>query len=445
MPSRHHVLHAGLAALVVALPARGQVAPSATECDSLPVQALVAPDGRGVYVEPQTLSISTTNRVLILGNPTFQWVARGAGDSPMFDSLAAGVVVEPDGGVTLVPHPAPGTIDGYRAIRWGDEWAVLFATVDARDYHEHDDVLAFWFGITDGRSWHDIRRMPAPPGTTHAYRVSQLARSGERVAFVVPNERMFPGVVWRYDRDERGRWDLTPLAAVDPGYASLDRGTAFTRKLAVVEPDAAPGEVDVSSLMLYRHDSTGAIASRLRYRHGLDGPIYEPSIATLGSATVVAYSTERPDTLAGTVDLIDSSGAVQTRSVVRGRMWVRLIPYDSDSAYAVAFDTWTESPPDPEIILLTGEGFVSQRTLHVPFKRQLVSDYYHGRLVVSGYLRAPGDQSIRQPQTGLLEIPARCRVPSRTDTGAIVKHSARRQYRVEAIYTPAGHGGRRRM
>ena len=148
-------------------------------------------DGRQVYVEPNAV-VQSGERILVAGFPSYVWARKG---SSRVDSrnVLFGIVVSPDGSADFIPSPLPaGHMSDVRAVALPNgNWAATFADVAPETQFNRKTmprVDGYWFGITDGKVWLVLQRVPNTGGVLRPLFASRLVQSSIGYSIAIPIE-----------------------------------------------------------------------------------------------------------------------------------------------------------------------------------------------------------------------------------------------------------------
>lgn len=298
-------------------------------------------NGGSVFVEPQAV-VTSGDRILIAGNPTYVWYLENGRVSAVGRDSIFGIVTDRTGRATAIPSPLrPGHVHAVRAAAHDSgQWAVVFADADppvrfAGPIH----VRAYWFGITDGARWIRLEKLPAVEGELKVDAASSLVRTKRGYAFALPLTREYRDRAAVFAERE-GRW-TTDFVGAGALYTSLTTdGDELV--LGSVYSDTAPTRPavawrDHNSLWLYRTTENGTRwGTRTRLVHGVGQPVHHPALAgakdgvhvgwlSAGAASHEARlaSIVAPDTLAFTAKLVRETQQIMSNVTANGRpLWV---------------------------------------------------------------------------------------------------------------------------
>jgi hypothetical protein len=155
---------------------------------------LTVEDGRLLYVEPGTFSVSG-DQVLLAGTPNFLTTRAPGGEVvALVEDSVFGAVLAADGTARTVASPVDGRlVTGVRGTpRAGGGWDVVFAEVTGPGggTTRPDTAARLWHGVYDGRQWLGLEELPRPSGVTlHPRLASSLLRYGDTLAWAVSASR----------------------------------------------------------------------------------------------------------------------------------------------------------------------------------------------------------------------------------------------------------------
>lgn len=217
-----------------------------------PPTALIAEDGRTIYVEPNSFAVDG-DRVFLAGRPNY--VFRGD-RLEMRDGIfgvisewprPAHIVVSP-----LGQHPA----SNIRLAPLGDgRWAAVFAELQSGGTFLHDQPLVnLWYAVFDGTSWSSLEKIPLPSrGAVRSGPASSLVVTGDTLTIAMPLDSVsslpLESHVAVFTR-ALGRWSVAVVSTWMAAYVSLESFGPAGLRLAVVEPDTTQHS-DAGSLLIY--------------------------------------------------------------------------------------------------------------------------------------------------------------------------------------------------
>ncbi|HEV7991091.1 MAG TPA: hypothetical protein VGP25_04655 [Gemmatimonadaceae bacterium] len=235
-------------------------------------------DGTTLYVEQETVVPQSDGRVLVAGEPVFQWRQTSAGAELVAQDSLIGMVITPPSTVRAVISPLPGrSLASMRSVALPDGWwLVTFAEVVPVQLPKHPKVLAVWAGETDGMNWRAVERLPSVPDSLYisTYSPSALASRDGRVLLALQSVRDDQPRVVLYSRGAEG-WSAKSIFVGRRAYVAATV-TESHELLAVVRNDSTERE-DVNSLFLYarpRGDTTWT--EKVRLVRGFRSPVYDP-------------------------------------------------------------------------------------------------------------------------------------------------------------------------
>lgn len=157
--------------------------------------------GRRVYVEPQTVA-GNGRSLLIAGTPVYQWVGEGRATAAAPPDSAIGAIVSGDGSMTLLQGPMPTSetfavraaalANGHWAIAFGEGPSSLLLDPELRV------PRAYWLGVTDGRRWLRLERIPFEGGRLRGMHASSLVAWRGDLVLAVPYDLPDHWPTWPY-------------------------------------------------------------------------------------------------------------------------------------------------------------------------------------------------------------------------------------------------------
>ena len=254
-------------------------------------EPLVVDRAREMYVEPVVVQPSG-NRVLLAGTPNYLFQPGFPGMARDFvRDTAFGAVLEPDGSAHLVP--APSQVDSRliadpRALPLsGGGWEVVFAELKIpSDPQYQDTVVAYWYGVFDGRAWNSVERLPRPAeGLMEPNASSDLVQRGDTTAFAVPIGTSNGRDVAIFER-RAGQWSLDVLPTRRGAYPRLTFSDSLGMLLFLVRPDTTMRR-DINSAFIYAKDPSWRALRKLL--PGSPEPVHNPVVSRSSSGPVLTW------------------------------------------------------------------------------------------------------------------------------------------------------------
>jgi hypothetical protein len=243
-----------------------------------------------MYVEPMAFARAAESFVLA-GEPLYAWkprdTSRGGAQLDTAEALL-GVVFERSGHVAALPKPPlNGTLTNVRLLADGEQYAAVFALTKKRTRGGQEPaLLGYWFGRTDGKTWHSLEQLPLPPsGDLNTREASRLVRVAGVLMIAAPFGTDARQDVAVFTRKSEG-WSVETVPARGTAYVALTESAALPF-LYVVRPDTTR-DADANSLSLFVRAS-GSWRPLGFLVHGGRQPVHHPTVVAQDDIQILSW------------------------------------------------------------------------------------------------------------------------------------------------------------
>ena len=374
------------------------------------VDSVLIVGGHRAYIEPQSF-VAEGNRVLLAGTPTYLWET---GDRPALVSgdSTIGAILDASGRVSPLPSPvAVRLVNDVRAAAAGaGKWAVMFAEAEPVRPQQTAHVTAYWFGLTDGERWTDLRRLEIRDGRPRSIAASALVRSAQGFALAVP-----------IDRDERRdvmivEWDGESITrevveTKAAAYVALAATSGNDLLLGVVRPDTTERE-DENSLFVYRRNAaTRSWEALPRTVRGEGQPVRDPSISVGAAGVVVSWRvTPKIDSTEARALITQSLTAAISKPLILGRGVEHVLDVARMERllWVIASRPTSHVGSRLRVIAVSGAHTSTVAALASPFSSTMAGVWLGGSLLLTGGVLG-ATASALPVESHVMSIDVRCR------------------------------------